>query len=155
MVIDEPVFGQKLTYNKLCNLNSGIVEHKNQNESFSEDESIYNNFCLSAYNIKNNKILSQFNKKFDNDVKIMRHISSYTKFKDKKKLINRSESFDNYRYDYLNLRNDCADRWETVLTLNKKVSLINDILKKKDAHFGYRMRDEIIFYIKKMKIKLR
>ena len=94
----------KLTYNKLCNLNSGIVEHKNQNESFSEDESIYNNFCLSAYNIKNNKILSQFNKKFDNDVKIMRHISSYTKFKDKKKLINRSESFDNFRYDYLNLR---------------------------------------------------
>ena len=125
LVIDEPVFGQKLTYNKLCNLNSGIVEHKNQNESFSEDESIYNNFCLSAYNIKNNKILSQFNKKFDSDVKIMRHISSYTKFKDKKKLINRSESFDNYRYDYLNLRKTIGEfkkyeYQEIIDRLNKK-----------------------------------
>ena len=125
LVKDEPVFGQKLTYNKLCNLNSNIVDHKAQNESFSEDESIYNNFCLSAYNVKNNKILSQFNKKFDCDVKIMRHISSYTKFKDKKKLINRSESFDNFRYDYLNLRKTIGEfkkyeYQEIIDRLNKK-----------------------------------
>jgi MoxR-like ATPase len=60
-------------------------------------------------------------------------------------IINLNNDF--LRADYLNLRNDCSDRWETVLTLNKKVSSINDILKKYDAHFGYRMRDEIIFYM--------
>ena len=104
LVIDEPVFAQKLTYSKLCNLNSNNGEQKTQNESFSEEESIYNNFCLSAYNIKNNKILSRYDKKFDSDVKIMRHISSYNKFNNNKKLINRNESFDNYRYNYLDLR---------------------------------------------------
>lgn len=51
------------------------------------------------------------------------------------------------RADYLNLRTDCADHWETVQNINDKLSAINDVLKKGDAHFGYRMRDEIIFYM--------
>lgn len=49
--------------------------------------------------------------------------------------------------NYLNLKKDCKDRWESVKTFNDTVSKVNDILKKGDAHFGYRMRDEIIFYM--------
>ena len=48
---------------------------------------------------------------------------------------------------YLNLRTDCLDQWESVKNINNKISELNDILKKGDAHFGYRMRDEIIFYM--------
>ncbi len=51
------------------------------------------------------------------------------------------------RADYLNLRTDCADHWETVKNINDKLSAINGVLEKGNAHFGYRMRDEIIFYM--------
>ena len=51
------------------------------------------------------------------------------------------------RSKYLNLIKDCSDSWEYVKTINNKVQLINNILKKADAHFGYRVRDEIIFYM--------
>ena len=34
----------------------------------------------------------------------MRHISSYTKLKDSKKLLTKNDVFDNYRYNYLDLR---------------------------------------------------
>lgn len=51
------------------------------------------------------------------------------------------------RANYLKLRTDCVDRWETVKNINDKISSINSVLEKGDAHFGYRMRDEIIFYM--------
>lgn len=51
------------------------------------------------------------------------------------------------RADYLKLRTDCVDQWETVKNINDKISSINSVLEKGDAHFGYRMRDEIIFYM--------
>ena len=51
------------------------------------------------------------------------------------------------RTDYLKLRTDCVDHWESVKNINDKVSLINSILEKGDAHFGYRTRDEIVFYM--------
>lgn len=51
------------------------------------------------------------------------------------------------RADYLKLKTDCANCWEAVKTFNDKVNEINKILAKGDAHFGYRMRDEIIFYM--------
>lgn len=51
------------------------------------------------------------------------------------------------RANYLKLRTDCSDRWESVKTINDKIKEINAILEKGDAHFGYRMRDEIIFYM--------
>ena len=104
LVKEEPTFGSRLNYKSLCGLDSIHGKNKNQNESAEEEESLYNNFCLSAFNIKNNKILSQYNKQFDSDVKIMRHISSYTKFNDRKKLLNRNDSFNDYRYNYLDLR---------------------------------------------------
>lgn len=51
------------------------------------------------------------------------------------------------RANYLKLRTDCADRWEFVKNINEKISAINAVLKKGEAHFGYRMRDEIVFYM--------
>lgn len=51
------------------------------------------------------------------------------------------------RSKYLNIRVDCIDCWEVVKKYNDKVIEINEILKKKGANFGYRMRDEIIFYM--------
>ena len=103
LINDEPVFKQNLIYKKLCDLNSKSGEKK---DNYYEDEAdnIYNNFCLSAYNIKNTNILDKYNKNLDSSVKLMRHISSYTKFHDKKKLMNKSDSFDSYRYNYLDLR---------------------------------------------------
>ena len=109
LISNEPTFKQKLVYKKLCDLNTANHDDRKQNDSFTEEESIYNNFCLSAYNIKNNKYFEKANKKFDSDVKIMRHISSYTKFNDKKKLLNRNDSFNNYRYNYLDLRKTISE----------------------------------------------
>ena len=100
LISNEPTFKQKLVYKKLCDLNTVNHDDRKMDDSFTEEESIYNNFCLSAYNIKNNKYFEKANKKFDSDVKIMRHISSYTKFNDKKKLLNKNDSFNNYRYKY-------------------------------------------------------
>ena len=48
---------------------------------------------------------------------------------------------------YLNLRNDCGELWESVKNYNDKLREVNRILESGDAHFGYRMRDEIIFYM--------
>ena len=104
LISNDPSFKQKLVYKKLCDLNIANQDERKLNDSFTEEESIYNNFCLSAYNIKKNKYLEKVTKKFDSDVKIMRHISSYTKFNDRKKLINRNDSFNNFRYNYLDLR---------------------------------------------------
>ena len=109
LISNDPAFKQKLVYKKLCDLNTVNHDDRKQDDSFTEEESIYNNFCLSAYNIKNNKYFEKVNKKFDSDVKIMRHISSYTKFNDKKKLINRNDSFNNYRYNYLDLRKTISE----------------------------------------------
>ena len=52
------------------------------------------------------------------------------------------------RADFLRLKKDCKDQWETVQKYNEKLIEINKILKDNgDLHFGYRMRDEIIFYM--------
>ena len=48
---------------------------------------------------------------------------------------------------YLNLRNDCGEFWESVRNYNDKLREINRILESGDTQFGYRMRDEIIFYM--------
>ena len=51
------------------------------------------------------------------------------------------------RSDYLKLRTDCTDHWEVVKNINDKISEFNSVLEKSDTHFGYRMRDEIVFYM--------
>lgn len=51
------------------------------------------------------------------------------------------------RAKYLKLRMDCIDKWDAVKKLNEDITKINSVLEKSDSHFGYRMRDEIIFYM--------
>ena len=51
------------------------------------------------------------------------------------------------RSKYLKLRTDCIDKWEAVKKFNDDITKINSVLEKSDSHFGYRMRDEIIFYM--------
>ena len=51
------------------------------------------------------------------------------------------------RSKYLKLRTDCIDKWEAVKKFNEDITKINSVLEKSDSHFGYRMRDEIIFYM--------
>ena len=51
------------------------------------------------------------------------------------------------RSKYLKLRTYCIDKWEAVKKFNKDITKINSVLEKSDSHFGYRMRDEIIFYM--------
>lgn len=51
------------------------------------------------------------------------------------------------RSDYLKLRTDCIDKWEAVKKFNEDIAKINRVLEMSDSHFGYRMRDEIIFYM--------
>lgn len=51
------------------------------------------------------------------------------------------------RSEYLKLRTDCIDKWEAVKKFNEDIAKINRVLEKSDSHFGYRMRDEIIFYM--------
>ena len=51
------------------------------------------------------------------------------------------------RSKYLKLRTDGIDKWEAVKKFNEDITKINSVLEKSDSHFGYRMRDEIIFYM--------
>lgn len=51
------------------------------------------------------------------------------------------------RADYLVLLKDCADEAEYVKTTCIKLQNLNEILAKANAHIGYRVRDEIIFYL--------
>ena len=154
LIIDEPTFRQKLIYKNLCKLRSNNNEYKIQNETFSEDESIYNNFCLSAYNIKNHKFMEKFSKKVDSDVKIMRHISSYTKFNDKKKLLNRNESFDNFRYNYLNLRKAIGEfkkyEYQEIISRLSKKKETNE-----DVRSTIRIKDKDPFLKKISSVKYR
>ena len=48
---------------------------------------------------------------------------------------------------YLILKRDCAEEAEYVTEKCEKLQAINEILKEADAHIGYRVRDEIVFYM--------
>lgn len=48
---------------------------------------------------------------------------------------------------YLVLKQDCAGEAEYVTEKCEKLQAINEILKEADAHIGYRVRDEIVFYM--------
>ncbi len=50
------------------------------------------------------------------------------------------------RTDYLILK-DCSDHAEYVIDVCSELEKINQILQKANAHVGYRVRDEIIFYM--------
>ena len=51
------------------------------------------------------------------------------------------------RTEYLVLEQDCADEQEFVVKICDELQKINEILRKANAHVGYRVRDEIVFYM--------
>ena len=157
LVKEDPLFDSKLKYNKLININLKDKEKEilSHNDSrYEEDESIYNNFCLSAYNVKNNKILKEYSKKYDSDIKILRHISSYTKFNDRKKLLDRNDNFDSYRYNYLDLRKTMGEfkkyEYQEIMDRLRKAKDFRDDDKKTGLKLkqSYSQRDNNIRYMR-------
>lgn len=51
------------------------------------------------------------------------------------------------RTEYLNLSADCAQEQQYVMEICAELQKINEILLKANAHVGYRVRDEIVFYL--------
>ena len=49
--------------------------------------------------------------------------------------------------DYLVLATDCADQKDFVISVCAELQKVNEILRKANAHIGYRVRDEIVFYM--------
>ena len=49
--------------------------------------------------------------------------------------------------EYLVLERDCADEQDYVTQICDNLQQINEILRKANAHVGYRVRDEIVFYM--------
>ena len=49
--------------------------------------------------------------------------------------------------EYLVLERDCADEQDYVTQICDNLQRINEILRKANAHVGYRVRDEIVFYM--------
>ena len=130
LISEECLFKQKLLSDNLCNIKARMNDKRFIHEPLSEDESIYHNFCLSAYNWKNMKIINKNKNNVEKDVKIMRHISPYSKTIGRKKLVDENDSFNNYRNDYLNLRKTIGEwkKYEYEQLLNKI-----DINKKKEG----------------------
>ena len=127
LIKEEPLFKQKLITDKLCNIKAKLNDKNFNREPMEEDESIYHNFCLSAYNWKNMKIINKNKNNFENDVKILRHISPNSKNIGKKKLVDENDSFNNYKNNYLNLRKTIGE-WKKY----ECEDLMNMINKNKD-----------------------
>ena len=49
--------------------------------------------------------------------------------------------------EYLVLEQDCADEQDYVIKICDELQKINEILREANAHVGYRVRDEIVFYM--------
>ena len=49
--------------------------------------------------------------------------------------------------EYLVLNLDCVDEKEFVTKICAELQKINEILREANAHVGYRVRDEIVFYM--------
>jgi len=64
-------------------------------------------------------------------------------------LENNIEELDNsfLRSDYITIKEALNENAEYVKTINDKIIKLNEILKKANKHFGYRVRDEIVFYM--------
>ena len=57
------------------------------------------------------------------------------------------------RTEYLVLSRDCVDEQEYVREICTELQTINEILVKANAHVGYRVRDEIVFYMLNNKVE--
>ena len=49
--------------------------------------------------------------------------------------------------EYLILQTDCKDEMDFVISVSQELQEMNRILQKANAHVGYRVRDEICFYM--------
>ncbi len=49
--------------------------------------------------------------------------------------------------EYLILQTDCRDEMEFIVSVSQELQELNEILRKANAHVGYRVRDEICFYM--------
>ena len=103
LISEESLFKQKMLSDNLCNVKAKMNDKRFMSEPM-KDESIYHNFCLSAYNSKNMRIIDKYDNTLKNDIRISKYISPYTKHMTKKKLFNENDSFNNYKDNYLNLR---------------------------------------------------
>ena len=56
-------------------------------------------------------------------------------------------SNDFLRTKYLFLATDCEDEKEFVMQVCDELQKVNEILRKANAHVGYRVRDEVVFYM--------
>ena len=155
LLSDEPLFKQKMISDKICGVTSKMNDSKFL-KHFSEDESIYHNFCLSAYNSKNMKIIEKNKIKLETDVKILRHISPCQNFGNKK-LLDENISFNNYKNDYLNLRKtigeckkyECEELLKKMNKKNKNYIINDDNINKMKIH---KNKDAFIHKIKRQKI---
>ena len=57
------------------------------------------------------------------------------------------------RTEYLVLSRDCSDEQEVVSEICAELQSINEVLVKANAHVGYRVRDEIVFYMLNNKVE--
>ena len=103
LLSEEPLFRQKMISDTICNITAKMNDKKFIKEPL-EEESIYHNFCLSAYNWKNMKIIDKAKKHLDKGVKILRHISPCSNNGNNRRALSENDTFNNYRNDYLNLR---------------------------------------------------
>jgi len=103
LLSEEPLFRQKMISDTICNITVKMNDKKFIKDPL-EEESIYHNFCLSAYNWKNMKIIEKAKKNLDKGVKILRHISPLSNNIGNKRSLSENDTFNNYRNDYLNLR---------------------------------------------------
>ena len=121
LISEKSLFKQRMLSNNICSITSKINNKKNKTDSLSEDK---NNNSLSAFNPKNIEIIDKYNKNFKKDIKILNHISPINKFIRNIKYFDKSDSFNNYKNNYLNLRKTIGE-WKK----NEYEQLFNKILK--------------------------
>ena len=103
LINNEPIFKQKMLSDNLCGIKAKMNDKRFSSEPVKE-ESIYHNFCLSAYTSKNIKAISKHSDNLKNDLKILKYISPLSKYIGSKKLLNENTSFNDFRDNFLNLR---------------------------------------------------
>lgn len=94
------------------------------------------------------KVLDRANTIEFSDVNLMPSFETTNNIPEKLQL---SNSF--MRTEYLVLNRDCIDEWDYVCEVCKELQAINEILSKANAHVGYRVRDEIVFYMLNNKVE--
>lgn len=88
------------------------------------------------------KVLDRANTIEFNEVNL---IPTFTDINKKVEPLKQTNDF--LRSKYLILEKDCAEASEYVKKICEELQKVNEILKKANLHVGYRVRDEIVFYM--------